>query len=161
MEVLSGMLFQRFFSYNILSERKTNYKNKKWNVHSYHLVIISPVVRGPQKNQTTARYIFFIKYSKVKPCLKCGKGTWSKLQICNTCGGNKIRVNERYHTKIKPFNSESHRLRNISVTLQPEEYNLVNYRLFQRNPQSGVMTQCIVFLIRKFVRQFHVYLPRL
>lgn len=66
----------------------------------------------PRKIQTTVRYIFFfIKYSKVKPLLRCGKGACSKLQICNLCGANKIKVNKRYHTMIKPLNTECHRLR--------------------------------------------------
>ena len=73
--------------------------------------------RGPQKNSNyCAIHNFLIKHSKVKPCLRCGKGTWPKLQICNPCAANKIRVNERYHTVIKPFNAECHRLRNISVS---------------------------------------------
>ena len=57
---------------------------------------------GPLKNSYyRAMHIFLIKYSKVKPCLKCGKR--SKLQICNPCGANKVRVNDRYHTVIKPL----------------------------------------------------------
>ena len=55
----------------------------------------------------------FDKNSKVKPCSRCGKGTYSKLQICNPCGANKIRVMQRYHTVIKPFKNECIRLRNI------------------------------------------------
>ena len=68
----------------------------------------------PTKNSKyCALHTFLIKKSQVKPCLRCGKGTWSKLQICNPCGANKIRVNKRYHTVIKPYNAECHRLEKI------------------------------------------------
>ena len=102
---LSDMPFQCsyffFFSQYFLFKRKIIIK-QKWNVHSYDLVIMSPVMCGPLKNSYyRAMHIFLIKYSKVKPCLKCGKR--SKLQICNPCGANKVRVNDRYHTVIKPL----------------------------------------------------------
>ena len=68
----------------------------------------------PTKNSKyCALHNFLIKNSQVKPCLRCGKGTWSKLQICNPCGANKIRVNKRYHTVIKRCNAECHRLGKI------------------------------------------------
>lgn len=72
--------------------------------------------RPTKKSNYCAMHNFLIKHSKVKPCLRCGKGTWSKLQICNLCGANKIRVNERYQTVIKPLHTECRRLRKISVS---------------------------------------------
>ena len=70
-------------------------------------------MQSPQRIQNTVQCITFDKNSKVKPCLRCGNGTYSKLQICNPCGANKVRVMQRYHTVIKPFKNECIRLRNI------------------------------------------------
>ena len=54
-----------------------------------------------------------MKKSKVEECIYCEKETYPSLQICNPCGANKIRVNKRYHTVIKPYNAECHRLGKI------------------------------------------------
>ena len=76
-----------------------------------------PCHSRPTKNPNyCAIHNFVKKHSKVKLCLRCGKGTWSKLQICNLCGADKLRVNERYHTMIKPTNAKCHMLRIISVS---------------------------------------------
>ena len=73
-----------------------------------------PCHAKPTKNaKYCAMHNFLIKSSKVKACLRCGKRTSSKLQFCDSCGANKIRVLHRYHTVIKPFKNESRRLRNI------------------------------------------------
>ena len=58
---------------------------------------------------------FIMKNDKTKPCLHCGKRTCSKLQICNKCGANNLRVKRRYHTVIKPFNDECKRLMCIDI----------------------------------------------
>ena len=60
-----------------------------------------------------AMHKFLMKNGNVKSCLRCGKRTCSKLQICNKCGANKIRVLQRYHNVVKPFYIECRRLRNI------------------------------------------------
>lgn len=77
-----------------------------------------PCHSKPTKKSVYCRmHNFLIKASKVKPCLRCGLGTCSKLQMCNKCGANNIRMNQRYHEVIKPFNSECHRLRQIEIIL--------------------------------------------
>ena len=35
---------------------------------------------------------------------------------CNPCGANKLRVNDRYHTVIQPYDAECYRLGNIKYT---------------------------------------------
>ena len=70
-----------------------------------------------KKPQYCAMHKFLMKTSQVKPCLRCGNGTCSKLRICNWCGANKIRQKQRYHNVIKPFNTACQRLKNIDYLL--------------------------------------------
>ena len=56
---------------------------------------------------------FLIKNSQVKPCLRCGKGTWYKLQICNKCGASNIRQKQKHHNVVKQYNNECRRVRSI------------------------------------------------
>ena len=51
---------------------------------------------------------FLMKNTNVKPCLYCSKRTFSRLQICEACGANKIRVTQKSY-----YNTECRRLRNI------------------------------------------------
>ena len=66
-------------------------------------------------SQYCAMHKFLMKNSNVKACLRCGKRTYSKVQICNRCDGNKISIRLRYYNVIKPFRSGCKRLRNINI----------------------------------------------
>ena len=70
-----------------------------------------PCHKKPVKNsQYCVIHKFLMKNSNVKPCKCCGKRTYSKLQICERCGANVIRVRRRSY-----FNSECKRLRRINI----------------------------------------------
>ena len=68
-----------------------------------------PCYKTPTKNSKyCTMHNFLMKNSNEKPCLRCGKRTHSKLQICNACGAYKIR----YHT----VKYECQRLRQIDLS---------------------------------------------
>ena len=56
---------------------------------------------------------YLMKNSKVKPCLKCSKGTCAKYQVCVPCGAERERLRHRYHEVAKPYNEEVKRLMQI------------------------------------------------
>ena len=61
-----------------------------------------PCHKKPVKNSQFCRiHIFLMKNSNTKPCKLFGKRTYSKLQICERCGVDVIRVKRRWY-----FNSE-------------------------------------------------------
>ena len=62
--------------------------------------------------------------SKVVQCLKCNKGTTSKYQICDKCGGEKIRKQHKYINKIKPFKEEIKRLKRIECVVLRKRYKI-------------------------------------
>ena len=66
-----------------------------------------------KKSVYCSMHNFLIKNSQVKPCLRCGKGTCSKLQICNRCGASNIRQKQGYHSVAKQYNNECRKLRSI------------------------------------------------
>ena len=75
-----------------------------------------PCHKKPVKDsQYCAMHKFLMKNSNVKACLRCGKRTYSKVQICNRCDGNKLSIRLRYCNVIRPFRSECKRLRNINI----------------------------------------------
>ena len=115
---LSGTLFQRsyffLFYYYYFFKGKITIIKQKMECAFLRGGDNEPCHLQPIKNSKyCALHNFLIKKSPVKPCLRCGKGTWSKLPICNPCGANKVRVNKKYHTVIKPYNAECHRLGKI------------------------------------------------
>ena len=93
---------------------------------------------------------FLISRSKVKPCLRCSKGTWSKLQICTPCVSNEIGVNKRYHTVIKPFNTECRRLVGLST------YDFST--LYTTLPHNLIKDKLVDLIERTFQREGSLYI---
>ena len=71
--------------------------------------------RSTKNSKYCKLHNYLMKKSKVKPCIKCGNGTYAKYQTCVPCGAHKVRLLHRYYEVVKPFVEECRRLGRIDI----------------------------------------------